>query len=196
MTQKTSALIGSRICHDLISPIGAIGNGLELLGMTLGNNSPEMSLIEDSVNNANARIKFFRIAYGQASAGQQVGRNELLSVLSGLAYGGRFTYVWQPQDDVDRLDVRIAFLILQCFETALPLGGEIEINRSDAGWSLVARGRRVNLEPRLWDLLTANDPDPDVGASEVQFALLPDVMAHAGKSLHYTHADDHISVTF
>ena len=57
-----AALIGSRICHDLISPIGAINNGLELLGMTGSSEGPELQLITDSVGSATARIRFFRIA--------------------------------------------------------------------------------------------------------------------------------------
>ena len=57
MSDKTdlAALLGSRICHDLISPIGAIGNGLELLMMDPGTHGPEMSLISESVGHANAR---------------------------------------------------------------------------------------------------------------------------------------------
>ena len=58
------ALIGSRICHDLISPIGAINNGLELLSMSDERDGPEFDLITESVGNASARIRFFRIAYG------------------------------------------------------------------------------------------------------------------------------------
>ncbi|MEO0403208.1 MAG: histidine phosphotransferase, partial [Pseudomonadota bacterium] len=61
-----AALIGSRICHDLISPIGAINNGLELLGMSDQRDGPEIDLISESVENASARIRFFRIAYGAA----------------------------------------------------------------------------------------------------------------------------------
>ena len=57
-------LVGSRICHDLISPVGAIGNGLELLAMAGGRTMPggsaELELISDSVVQANARIRFFR----------------------------------------------------------------------------------------------------------------------------------------
>jgi len=49
-----AVLIGSRICHDLISPIGAITNGLELLNMAGEANGPEMSLIGESVGNASA----------------------------------------------------------------------------------------------------------------------------------------------
>lgn len=72
-----SALIGSRICHDLISPLGAIGNGLELLQMSGASESPEMTLIADSVTSANARIRFFRIAYGDAVQNQMIKGAEL-----------------------------------------------------------------------------------------------------------------------
>ena len=60
------ALVGSRLCHDLISPLGAIGNGVELLTMTATTLSPELQLITESVAAANARIKFFRLAFGRA----------------------------------------------------------------------------------------------------------------------------------
>ena len=66
MATEIAALIASRICHDLISPIGAIGNGMELMALSSGQeqSSPELDLISQSVENANARIRFFRIAYG------------------------------------------------------------------------------------------------------------------------------------
>ena len=53
-----SALVGSRICHDLICPIHAIGNGVELLIMEGHPQSPEISLISKSVTNANTLIQF------------------------------------------------------------------------------------------------------------------------------------------
>ena len=82
-----AALIGSRICHDLISPIGAISNGLELLDLAGGVQGPEMDLIADSVGNAGARIRFFRIAYG-AAGDQMLGRAEVVSVLDDMTRGG------------------------------------------------------------------------------------------------------------
>ncbi len=55
-----ATLIGSRICHDLISPIGAIHNGLELLELSGGmSQTPEMQLIVESCANARARVTFF-----------------------------------------------------------------------------------------------------------------------------------------
>lgn len=87
-----AALIGSRICHDLISPIGAINNGLELLGMTAPTEGPEFELISQSVGNASARIRFFRIAYGAASV-QLVGRAEIVSILADVMGGAGWKWL-------------------------------------------------------------------------------------------------------
>lgn len=118
-----AALIGSRICHDLISPIGAINNGLELLDMTGMAGGPELDLIADSVDHAGARIRFFRIAYG-AAGDQMLGAPEVSAVLNDLSQGARTRFRWMPETPQQRGDVRLAFLALQCVETALPHGGE------------------------------------------------------------------------
>ena len=81
MPDKTdlAALVGSRICHDLISPIGAIGNGVELMMMDRASASPELALIAESVASANARIRYFRVAFGTAGADQRIARSEVHS---------------------------------------------------------------------------------------------------------------------
>ena len=86
MTNNIAALIGSRICHGLNSPIGAIGNGVEFLTMSASvGSSPELDLITDSVHHTNARIRFFRIAYRAASMDNVIGRQEVISVLTATA---------------------------------------------------------------------------------------------------------------
>ena len=83
-----AALIGSRICHDLISPIGAVNNGLELLSMTGVSPSPELALIGDSVDSASARIRFFRVAFG-AAENQMIGPTEINAILRDYYRGSR-----------------------------------------------------------------------------------------------------------
>ena len=72
-----TALVGSRICHDLINPIGAIGNGVELLAMADAPPSAELALISQSVDSAMARIAMFRVAFGAATDGGQMGAREI-----------------------------------------------------------------------------------------------------------------------
>ena len=196
MQPDLAALVGSRICHDLISPIGAIGNGVELLSLTDGDNGAEMELINESVQNASARIRYFRIAFGAASQDQTVGRSEILSILSANARGGRFNYIWQIEGDQPRRLVRCALLMLQALEAALPMGGDIQIYQVGDAWMMRAEGRRLNVDRALWDNLLS----PKVGfvhsAAQVQFALLPSVLAEAGRHLVFSAHPDHLLAQF
>ncbi|MFT5631449.1 MAG: histidine phosphotransferase ChpT [Gammaproteobacteria bacterium] len=197
MTDNLAALIGSRICHDLISPIGAIGNGVELLTMSApAGSSPELDLIAESVHNASARIRFFRIAYGAASKDSVIGRQEVISVLTATAQGGRFTYLWKSETDQSRQLVRIAFLLLQCLETALPLGGEIQILNDGDNYILTGKGPRLVVDPVLWEGLVNPESQIDHKASQVQFALLPSVISDAGRELTIDQEAGTITVRF
>ncbi|MGJ8616238.1 MAG: histidine phosphotransferase family protein [Sulfitobacter sp.] len=191
-----ATLIGSRICHDLISPIGAINNGLELLGMA--DNAPagpEMELIGTSVGNASARIRFFRIAFG--AAGQQmVGRAEISSILRDLYQGGRLTIVWQPEEPQPRADVRLAFLAVLCLETAMPYGGRAVITEESGKWTLKGTADKLNIDPALWGLLAGQSTETSVQPAQVQFALLPCVAQDDAKRIHSSSDDTSITIQF
>ena len=190
-----AALIGSRICHDLISPIGAINNGLELLGMAGHAPGPEMDLIQESVGNASARIRYFRIAYG-AAGDQKMGRAEVVSILQDLMRGGRLDVAWGPLDPQPRGDVRMAFLALQCLESAMPYGGRVEISRQDDSWQLHGRADKLNIVDELWSILATRDAPCTLRPAEVQFALLPLIAADDGRRIVTELADTEIKVRF
>ncbi|MEW9921793.1 histidine phosphotransferase family protein [Marimonas sp. MJW-29] len=170
-TQLT-ALIGSRICHDLISPIGAINNGLELLNMSGGPSGPEIGLIGESVDNASARIRFFRIAFG-AAGDQKVGPAEVQSILRDLYGNSRLTIEWQVTEPVHRTAVRLAFLALMCAESAMPYGGRVRITKRHSDWQLEGTADRINLDDAMSALLAGQKPTEALQPSQVQFALLP-----------------------
>lgn len=176
MTQpkaQIADLIGSRICHDLISPLGAISNGLELLSMTPGMTGPEMELISDSVENANARIRFFRIAFGAASEGQKTSRKEIDTILTALTANSRFAVEWAPSDDIERPLVKLAFLLIQCFETAMAWGGHVKVSALGTQWAIHGTADRMNVDPDLWHRLSRPTDLTDLPPSAVQFALAP-----------------------
>ena len=166
-----AALIGSRICHDLISPIGAIGNGVELMLMDNAGSSPELALISESVANANARIRFFRVAYGVASSDQRIAKTEIISILTDITRGSRLIYAWNTPTDLSRREVRLAFLMLQCLETAMAYGGRVQVDRDEAGWRMVAEAPRLKLDAALWDAFARQEAPDGIGAGHVHFAL-------------------------
>jgi histidine phosphotransferase ChpT len=191
-----AALIASRICHDLISPIGAIGNGVELLAMEPGGTRPEMALISESVANANARIRFFRICFGQASSDQRISRSEVASILGDLSRGGRVGYAWTSPTDLSRREVRLVFLLLQCLESALAYGGKVAVTRTEAGWQVQAEAPRLKVDPALWEVLTEPRAPAEIGAAQVHFALVPDELSRQGRRLITEIGETTIRLTF
>ena len=175
-----AALIGSRICHDLISPIGAINNGLELLDMSGGAPGPEMDLIQESVGNASARIRFFRIAFGAAGE-QEMGRVEVVAVLKDLMEGARLDVAWGPMNAQERKMVRMAFLALMCMENAMPYGGRVEISQAEDRWLLHGHADKLNIDEALWHILATAEVPQDLRPAQVQFALLPLIAADLGR---------------
>lgn len=178
-----AALLGSRICHDLISPIGAIGNGVELLGLQGAGSGPEMELIAQSVAQASARIRFFRLAYGAGGEGQRVARAEVLAILAELGRGSRLAVDWSSASDLARREVKLAFLLVQCLETALAGGGRIEVTQAEGRWSLLARGPRLRTDPAVWDVLVDPAAGAGLGASEVQFLLAAEELRRSRRRL-------------
>ena len=93
--QMLANLIGSRICHDLISPIGAIHNGIKLLILTAQDHSdPEVSLIADSCKTAPDLIKFFLITFGKNGEGKSLSALMAQTILEPLLSGERKSLQW------------------------------------------------------------------------------------------------------
>lgn len=168
-----AALLGSRICHDLISPIGAIGNGVELLMMDGQVRGPEIALISESVSSANARIRFLRVAFGSATGDQRIGRPEVQTILADLCRGSRLAIDWRSPAELPRHEVKLAFLLIQCLETAMAYGGRIKVDRSETRWTLTGSASKLKIDPALWDMLSAPRAPQDISAAQVHFALIP-----------------------
>lgn len=188
------ALVASRIAHDLASPIGAIANGVELLGLAGFENSPELALISESVANASARIKTFRIAFGAAQPGQIVPEAEIKAITA--AEGRRFEIAWQVPGDLPRSEAKIAVLALLCLESAMPWGGSAAVARDGQHLRITARAERMNATPALWDFLAGTAPGPEtLPPAQVQFLLLAAEAATQGRPIRLTRGDSDISIT-
>jgi histidine phosphotransferase ChpT len=192
-----TALIGSRICHDLISPLGAVSNGLELLEMSGQARTPEVALIADSIASANARIRFFRVAYGAAAHGVSLSRAEVASILDDSYRGSRLSVVWEPAAEAPRRDVKIAFLALQCLETAMPYGGEVVISRSRSGtWEVTGRAPKMKIDPTLWAALADPSRRLDLTSALVHFGILREVTRPRTPPLTVAQAEGRITIAF
>ena len=191
-----TALLGSRICHDLISPLGAIGNGVELLTMSGATQGPEVALITQSVHSANARIRFFRLAFGANAAHQKIARSEILSILDDMSRSSRMQIDWQGPPETARGPAKLAFLALLCLETAMPFGGQIRVDAMHDRWRVSAKAEKLKVDPALWDQVSGNPPSAPLAAAHVQFALIAQEAQRQLRPVGVSLADTTIDLNF
>jgi histidine phosphotransferase ChpT len=189
------ALVGSRICHDLISPLGAIGNGVELIALSGQEPSPEISLIAESVESANARIRFFRVAFGAAGEEQTIGAQEVQAIVEGLSRTGRHRVDWAA-GGAPRMEVKLAFLVILCLESALPWGGDIGVSRTGDGWRIEGVAERLKRDRTLWEALGDPAAPLAVSSADVEFPLARDAAHRLGRAIAIEAGERAIAVSF
>ncbi|WP_255209626.1 histidine phosphotransferase family protein [Sulfitobacter donghicola] len=153
-----------------------------------------MELIADSVKNASARIRFFRIAFGAAS-NQQVGPQEVISVLDDMYAGTRVSVVWGPQDGLPRDTVRLAFLALLCLETGMPFGGRIEVSFAEGQLVMKGHADKFTIDPALWGLLEGAIYEEKLLPAQLQFGLLPHLSQKSDRKLSIVKDENLITMT-
>jgi len=178
-----SALVSARLCHDLISPMGAIGNGLELLQLSAGPAAAELALVNESLATALAKLRFYRIAFGPADTQARQSFDEATQ-LSDAMFHGRFTVSWPERGgDLPRTLTRVVYLAILCLEKSLPTGGHVRVRLDGEAITLSVEGRRTAPPAALWDHVTKGTPVPDLKPDGVQFALLRRALAGLGQAV-------------
>lgn len=169
-----AALLCSRVCHDIISPVGAINNGLELLDEG-GADEDAMELIRQSARNASARLQFARIAFGAAgSAGMQIDTGDAENVARAFLANEKPELTWRgDRAHLPKNQVKLLLNLLLVAHAAIPRGGSIEVDvdtsASPAQFQLRATGPMMRVPARMLEMLSGRMPDEPIDAHSVQF---------------------------
>lgn len=154
MTSQTdlAALLCSRLCHDLLSPVGALSNGIELLA---DETDPEMQkrcveLLEQSAKTSTDKLKFFRLAFGAAGGfGEYVPVEEAQEVIGSLAADAkRVELNWAISDaKLPKAAIKVMLNLSQIALDALVRGGNLDIGAERTGGNveIVARATAEKL---------------------------------------------------
>ncbi len=149
-----AALLCSRVCHDVISPVGAIANGLELM------DDPEtdaelkataLDMVRSSAKTATAKLKFCRIAFGAAgSAGALIDLTEAGEVARAFVGEEKVKLDWQaPRENRPKQEVKLLLNMLLLALTGIPRGGVVTVTADGQNLAVKATGERAKINEGL-----------------------------------------------
>jgi histidine phosphotransferase ChpT len=171
-----AALLCSRLCHDLISPVGAIVNGIEVMEEDKDEETKTfaLDLIKKSAYQASAKLQFCRLAFGAAgSAGAQIDLGDAEKAARGLLEDGKTTLVWNlPRLLLAKNRVKLLLNMLLIAAGTVSRGGTLTVDPVSggdgiAGFLVTASGVNAKLNPAIVELL-AGSPSHAVDAHAIQ----------------------------
>ncbi len=150
---ELAALLCSRVCHDLISPVGAIVNGLEVLD---DNPKPDdrefaLDLIRKSAKTASARLQFCRLAFGAAgSAGAQIDLGDAQTMARGQFEDNKTQIVWNlPRILLAKNRVKLLLNMMVIAQQTIPRGGVLTVDAIGEGEATSFRVNAAGLNARM-----------------------------------------------
>jgi histidine phosphotransferase ChpT len=187
-----ASLLCSRLCHDLMSPVGALNNGIELLA---DETDPEMrekclELLADSARASANKLKFFRLAFGAAGGfGEEIDTVEAQAALEGV-FGPerRIELGWVVSEGkLPKGAVKLLLNLALLAGDALVRGGRLDVGaeRRDGVVELVIRadGPRILLDPVLRETLTRGGTHGSIEPRAAGAWLAHNLAGEAGGSI-------------
>ncbi len=187
-----ASLLCSRLCHDLLSPVGAMNNGLELLA---DENDADMreqviGLLHDSASSSANKLKFFRLAFGAAGGfDSQIDSREAKTAIEGLfCTGGKITLDWMVSaQTLAKPAIKVLLNLALIAGDALVRGGKLDVGAEviDGRTELVvkAEGPRVVLDPEIRKALLGDVADHEVASRGAAAWLAQQLVRKHGGSI-------------
>lgn len=197
---ELAGTVSARLCHDLVSPVGAAVNGIDLV-RELGpaDAADELAMVAQSAQRAAAVLKFHRLAFGPTSEpASALTRAELRQRAEEVVAGRRVQIGWSAPEGppLPAPVARLACLMLLGARTMLGMSGTLRMvlpSREALPVAVIAEGAKAaaTADQRRW-LAGAEGPAPD--PRQVEFALLGPVAAAAGARLELTEGDGQLAL--
>ena len=187
-----ASLLCSRLCHDLLSPVGALSNGLELLA---DEKDPEMrkrcfELLEQSAKASADKLKFFRLAFGAAGGfGDQVSVNEARALVDALVgANARVSVNWMfGVDSLAKPAVKTMLNLALIGLDALVRGGTLDIGAEvrDGNTEIVVRaaGQRIAFDATIGQALEGTLPAHELASRTAPAAMIQQLAASIGGNI-------------
>jgi histidine phosphotransferase ChpT len=194
-----ASLLCSRLCHDLMSPVGALNNGIELLA---DEQDPDMrdrclELLADSARVTANKLKFFRLAFGAAGGfGDAVDTSEARSALEGLVGAdGKIQLGWMVGDaKLSKSATKLLLNLALIAGDGLVRGGRLDVgaeNEDGTEIAIRAEGPRIVIDPTIRDTLV-NGASGEIEARTAGAWLAHSIASEAGGSIQLSQPSDDV----
>jgi histidine phosphotransferase ChpT len=192
-----AALLCSRVCHDVISPVGAINNGLELLDEGAADGDA-LDLIRTSALNASVRLKFARLAFGASgSVGASIDTGEAEKAAKDFAIAEKKTEVtWNgPRAIIAKNRVKLLLNLFLVAYAGIPRGGSVDVTLEnpeyDAKFILTIKGRMMRVPAKFVEIASGTLEEP-IDAHSIQPYYTVLLAEEAGMELRHVVSEDKI----
>jgi histidine phosphotransferase ChpT len=198
-SHEFASLLCSRLCHDLLSPVGALNNGIELLA---DEHDPEMrarclDLLAESARASANKLKFFRLAFGAAGGfADVVDTREARAAIEGLFGGdGRIQLGWMVDEpSMSKAALKVLLNLVLIAGDALVRGGSLDIGaeRNGEGLDIVVRaeGSRIVLDPELKKVLVGEMSEDEVAPRAAAAWLAHALVEEGGGTIQVADQDE------
>ena len=186
----------ARVCHDLISPVGAVNNGCELLGEEGADFTEQAKrLIGDSASQAARKLAFFRFAFGTGGSGDTVDTEWLTEIASGFFQGGKISLEWDfPEPEFPQILGKLLLNLLLCAAECLPRGGSLtstcRAQDQSPALSMTAAGRNLSEPEEILNALRGSASLEILNARTVPGVLVAHYAESIDKSLKIKRIND------
>jgi len=195
-----ASLLCSRLCHDLMSPVGALNNGIELLA---DEQDPDMrdrcmDLLAESARTTANKLKFFRLAFGAAGGfGDAVDSSEARAALEGIFSHGKIELGWMVGDSkLSKTATKLLLNLALIAGDALVRGGRLDVGAEGDGETEIvirAEGPRIVLDSAIHDTLL-NGAEGDVEARTAGAWLAQSLAFDAGGAIQLSKPSEELLI--
>jgi histidine phosphotransferase ChpT len=194
-----AALMCSRVCHDVISPVGAVANGLEVLEDEDDEAMREVAfdLVRRSARQASAKLQFCRLAFGASgSQGSSIDLGEAGDIARLFVGEEKVKLDWQaPRENRPKLEVKLLLNMMLVAMSTIPRGGVVEITASGETLMARSRGQAARIDDNLAQVLDGTLPLEEIDARLVQPYYMRRLAGEAGFALVIELGDEGVTVT-
>lgn len=198
---RASEILISKICHDLVSPVGAVNNGIEFLSdMGADGLQDGLSLIEHSAKQASVRLQLFRMCYGAGGSDAKTTGKMIYETFQNYVADTKCTMVWDLMNDIPDDDLPAGYMktllnMMVFVQECLPKGGTVTITMADGQMHVTGKGDLIKPKDGAVEAVNGSVPVDDLSPKSVHGYITRAYAELFGLDLKLKESDKSISLS-